>query len=394
MLKQTNVKSDLLMRSVIILFVLSYFRVPFLDENRIFSNVYLLGKFISIFLFLIIFLYERKFTIPKYILYAVTTQLILTMVSIYLKVPLMNLIKEVVTSISFFIIVDYLFKNYTNSFINSVFYVLFLLVMLNFAVIILYPKGIYNIGLSNRSYWLFGHVNNMPSFVYPSLLISAIIYNKNKGLKKQLSIILFLVSILSILLGGSATSSIGLVFIAATMVFKRIKINLRSVFIFSMIFLIIVVIMNSNINIIKIISKLFNRNITFTGRTVIWERVLYYIKNNFIFGYGIESAAITELKFGFISPHNRYLYILYRGGIISFILFVLFIFNIDLKTKKFNIDKRLEGLFRFTMVTCCSILILFEMETYTGSIIYFSFLLLANFNYINDMIMERKAVEG
>lgn len=394
MLKEKKIKSSLLLNIIFIFIILSYYRLPYLDESRIISNIYLLSKFASIGLFIEILSHDKKLILPNYLIYILLSELILTFVTLAMQLSVFNLMKDVLNTVSFLFMVDYFLKKYTNIFIDSVFYVLFFLVTFNLILIILYPRGIYNIGLINRSYWLFGHVNNMPEFIFSSLVISAIVYYKEKSIKKAMALILLVSSILTLFLGKSATSIVCMAFILFFTIFRKININLRNTYIFAIIFFVLIVVLNNNFRIIDNINLLFNRSVTFTGRTYIWEKTLFYIKNRPILGNGIEPTATYLFKIGFTAPHNRYLYILYRSGIVGLILFTLFILNIDRISKKFIIDKRLRNAYRITLMTCCSSLLLFEMETFGGPLIFFAFLILANFNYINDMIMERKAVEG
>lgn len=74
------------------------------------------------------------------------------------------------------------------------------------------------------------------------------------------------------------------------------------------------------------IAGLFGKDGTFTGRDVIWEKSLYYIRKNFIFGNGMESEAIRYSKIMMGQCHNIMLEILYDGGFIGFILYAVSIY--------------------------------------------------------------------
>lgn len=68
-----------------------------------------------------------------------------------------------------------------------------------------------------------------------------------------------------------------------------------------------------------IISKLTGRTINFTGRTVIWESALEYIKASPIIGYGYD-AIIPHSGYLWYS-HNLILDLLIQGGIVTLLIF-------------------------------------------------------------------------
>lgn len=65
---------------------------------------------------------------------------------------------------------------------------------------------------------------------------------------------------------------------------------------------------------------------TFTGRTRIWDNAIEFIKARFIIGYGKETGAVIASKLGdikFTHAHNTILDVLYKGGIVSLIIFCI-----------------------------------------------------------------------
>lgn len=69
-------------------------------------------------------------------------------------------------------------------------------------------------------------------------------------------------------------------------------------------------------------------------RGIIWNRSLQFISHNPIVGYGYEQDNLVILKLTFNHCHNFVLQILYTGGILSFIFFVLFIVLCEVKGVK------------------------------------------------------------
>ncbi len=72
-----------------------------------------------------------------------------------------------------------------------------------------------------------------------------------------------------------------------------------------------------------IVQDVFHKNATLSGRTTIWARAFRCIIQSPIWGYGCETAAVTETKLGINHAHNIFLECLYRGGVIGLLLFAV-----------------------------------------------------------------------
>ena len=88
---------------------------------------------------------------------------------------------------------------------------------------------------------------------------------------------------------------------------------------------------------ISAIIGLLGRNMTLSGRTIIWERVIDYITKKPVVGHGVYSAAMFDGTLnmnGLASAHNYYLMLAFDGGIIAIILFlyvlwILYMVSVD-----------------------------------------------------------------
>lgn len=69
-----------------------------------------------------------------------------------------------------------------------------------------------------------------------------------------------------------------------------------------------------------LIQNVFHKNITLSGRVLIWERSYLAIKDALIFGYGFEPVDISYSRISINHTHNLFLEVLYRGGLIGMIL--------------------------------------------------------------------------
>ena len=84
----------------------------------------------------------------------------------------------------------------------------------------------------------------------------------------------------------------------------------------------------------SIIENVFQKKMTLSGRTDIWESALYYIAQSPISGYGTEDRDLNIVKITFNHCHNIVLEILYRGGAIGLILFLIVLVAIGLEIRK------------------------------------------------------------
>ncbi len=82
------------------------------------------------------------------------------------------------------------------------------------------------------------------------------------------------------------------------------------------------------------ITGSLNKNLTFTGRTAIWDHSLHYISNNF-FGYGRGNDIIVSFTGTVSECHNAFLELLLASGIPGLVLFIVFLFDcVDTRGKK------------------------------------------------------------
>lgn len=97
-----------------------------------------------------------------------------------------------------------------------------------------------------------------------------------------------------------------------------------------------------------LLLNIFNKDMTLSGRTRIWDLAVEYIKDNPILGYGIESQSVSILKFGISHIHNIVLQIIYNCGFVGFGIYIIYIKNI-LKSFKKNKKSSIYVLFSIVL---------------------------------------------
>ncbi len=100
-----------------------------------------------------------------------------------------------------------------------------------------------------------------------------------------------------------------------------------------------------------IIEDLLHKDLTFTGRTNVWDTSIKKIPDKILLGYGNLGQEQEERILGDVYCHNGLLEILFRGGIIRLLLFGIIIYIISNKTKKYLDNKLYQSL-----IFCVSII--------------------------------------
>ena len=270
------------------------------------------------------------------------------------KGDITSIIHTSIKSIGICLLFDYGLRNDTKIFIKSIYILLTILLCINFITIILFPSGMYISDTSYTGNWFLGFRNVHILFIFP-----AIIFNKTNSYlsnsKSKISNYIFtLFCLLSLVLAGSSTSSLGVFCIFVYMllenkpIMKKINIKILTI-IFLILYLSITIFRLQNM-FEYLIVNILNRNLTFTNRIYIWDQVIQYIKLNPILGYGIEFRKIRLLKTNPISyhAHNQILEIIYQSGFIGFAIAFLATF-IKFKKLQKNSTEYISRFLSFAM---------------------------------------------
>lgn len=147
-----------------------------------------------------------------------------------------------------------------------------------------------------------------------------------------LNTINILICIYAIILTKSATSLICLIVFGILVVLKKVFQNKNFykliILIYVLFFLGIVFFVSFSNEIFSVISELFNRSASLTGRTNIWDVTFDIIIKKPIFGYGIDTDILLLNGIEENDPHNGLLYMILTQGIIGLIFTIVIIFKI------------------------------------------------------------------
>lgn len=268
--------------------------------------------------------------------------------------------------------------NKTKYFIRSLSAYLFMLILLNFACICFFPDGMYR---SPTNYYftknyIFGYKNvELPFF---SIGIAFCGLYKLYNYKSKIFILSVIIVLLSAIQLNSATTLISVALVVFFICFTVIKKNkitsfLKPNYIFFYSLGASVLLIGGQItSILTPILGAVNRDYSFTGRTEIWQQALLYIAQSPYLGNG-NNVQLLSSRIGWGQCHNFYLDLLYRGGLIYFLIFVIIILYAFKKLDKTN------GSLIYSVILSCMILffVFFQQEGNHGKNIFFILIYLA-----------------
>ncbi|MFR8088296.1 MAG: O-antigen ligase family protein [Lachnospirales bacterium] len=207
-------------------------------------------------------------------------------------------------------------------------YVIGVIIFLNVITVFLFPDGMYANIRGDEGNWILGYYNVHIFIILPWLIIFFICSIKRNGKLKWSAILVGVICLIGIFVAGSKTSSIALlVFLVAIIISVKIgKISLPGVavvFVVSMSISYLIVILQIQTYFADFIQNTLHRDLTFTGRTVIWDAALEAFFDSPILGNGMLVYMPASSDWTTTQAHNAFLNILANGGIIGLALFVL-----------------------------------------------------------------------
>ena len=237
-----------------------------------------------------------------------------------------SLFIAILNALAICLVVEMGLKTDPDALLDGASFTLGLFVLINFATVLLFPQGMYEFNTFTQNYFL-GYRNNSIMLFFPAIIFS-IVRSLRKYNKLTLSsFVITAVSFATVILAFSATSMLG-------------------------------------------------RDLTFTGRTKIWDSALAAFAKSPVFGVGeIENQASRDL-IGATHAHNYYLDLLYKSGLPGFLIFfaILIICGVALYRNRKN------GKIPFIVSgAICAFMIMLQSEAYYNIYYFFSILTLAAF---------------
>lgn len=291
-----------------------------------------------------------------------------------------SLFLTILNALAICLVVEMGLKTDPDALLDGASFTLGLFVLINFVTIILFPQGMYEFNNYTQNYFL-GYRNNSIMLFFPAIIFS-IVRSLRKYNKLTLSsFVITAVSFANVILAFSATSVIGMtvfiLFLLLALINKMPNfLNIITYLAINITYFFGVIILRLQEAFAFIIVDMLGRDLTFTGRTKIWDGALAAFAKSPVFGVGeIESQASRDL-IGATHAHNYYLDLLYKSGLPGFLIFfaILIICGMALYRNRKN------GKIPFVVSgAICAFMIMLQSEAYYNIYYFFSILTLAAF---------------
>ena len=118
--------------------------------------------------------------------------------------------------------------------------------------------------------------------------------------------------------------------------YKNVKMTFKYYFLIIIILNVLIVLFQFQNYFAGLINTYLGKDVTFSGRTFLWELGITKIKENPLLGYGINEEMVKEELYGLEHFHNYFVNLMYQGGILSFAIFCMMNFVAINKLTKFK----------------------------------------------------------
>lgn len=226
------------------------------------------------------------------------------------------------------LISDYCIRRNSFHFFKALKLVLSFLVIVNFVGILLFPNGLYlnsHTGF-NQYGCLLGYKNSLIIYIIPALLSSFVVSFKKYNRLTKFDYFLTFLSFLSVILVNSSTSIITMFIITFYVLFykrfhKLLKLNIKTYYFSSLLLNFSIVVFRIQDLFSYFIVGILKKNLTFTGRTYIWDYYLKIVWDKPWFGYGIQDSTYRANQiadaYAAIHCHNQLLETFYETGLVG-----------------------------------------------------------------------------
>lgn len=319
----------------IVLFILPFIGINVIDDNILLSSAS--KMVVSIIGYLMLFEnfnYNKNILNIKLILLVMLYSFIILFSAVINNNITMGMIYTNFVYIGFIIYINYCMKDFKN-FINALNILFTLLIIYNLILAIFVQSSYMYIGYQGSQKVFVGTFesrNGISMVMIPAiafiLIRSEYIYEKvrNKDI-----LLCFMVLIIIFLSKSSTGFIVGSLLVIYVLLLKKIKINIninKLMSIYTIIYTQVVIFRIQETVFRGFIENTLQKNVTLTGRTLIWDFIMKIIPNSLIFGYGrndiiAQNAIIRDVT----EAHNGLLEILLCTGIIGLFVFILILLN-------------------------------------------------------------------
>lgn len=252
---------------------------------------------------------------------------------------------DTVSIVSFIIILFLWARHNSKLLIEMLRIVMGILIVVDMISKVMFPHGLpldLYVNNDDNSLYFMTLDNGSAFFLLFGLMIFTLdltLYKRNKSRKMQ-NYALFFISIASAFLSHSMTAVMAVCgyFVLYTLLCRENRMRVFTAWILGMFypFVILMIFLVSRSSAVgSVMQFFFNRNATFTGRTLLWDNAIHLIRRSPIIGMGRLSHDYIAAWGGYFSSHNFWLELLLQGGAIAAVLYLLIVIYTIWKTAPF-----------------------------------------------------------
>lgn len=231
------------------------------------------------------------------------------------------------------------------------------LIYINLATILLFPKGLWmyrtDYNWNSSRFWFFGLRNIHTTYLMFGCFLSAInLHFSKKNIRNTVRCVaIHAASAVTIILIDSGAGYIMMTAYALLMVVVQVIIKKRLSFqlvVWFHVVLFYAITWFSATTLFSDFFLLFGKEGTATGRLSIWFNVWQWITKKPFLGYGImktnELVWLKKIAAGATTGHNTMIDILFRGGYVTFVFFIILLLAVGNNLKRCSADAYLYNL--------------------------------------------------
>lgn len=220
-------------------------------------------------------------------------------------------------------------------FLSSQLFCFEILIYVNLLTVILFPKGMYTIDDVNislavtvKNYFL-GYYNTHTKIFIPALMI-AFLYKEvsHKKIRTWLLTAAIFTTAILVWSGGELVALFGMAIVYILFKNRTRLFNYYSYWSLHIWFFVLIICLKLQNLFRWLIDDILGKWNSLNGRMTLWDRTMDLILDSWVFGFGTKFALERELEGGFDwagYAHNLLLELMYKGGIINIIFFLMIV---------------------------------------------------------------------
>ena len=331
---------------LIVLLLIPHFNPPLLNILGVLGDLFDVIRLISFSIIILLVFLNR--ILPSKVTFLIVIQQLYVIIITWLNgYPIKDSLLEMGNVMAVVLLFDLLLQsNEWEVFTDATLTCFEIVIFINLITIILFPNGMYwtndikDTFFVNERNWFLGYYNNLTKYVIPAYLF-ILLYIEETG-KKIKGIFLLICMILSAFLLKSGGLTVSLLTITAIWLFlknRTVIFNYYTYWISQIIFIVVFVFVGLNIDLFSWFLRKLGKTSSFLGRMKLWGNYTIQISSSPIFGNGISNMnvrqGISGMNWG-QHAHNLILEILYRGGLVNMLLWVIIIMTAGRRIYKYR----------------------------------------------------------